>query len=165
MRKTLIVPLLVFAFVGLVAAGCGGDDDDDDGGDTAATTGTTGAGGPLTKEVFIDLADGVCAQGDKRIDQEADQVFGQGRPSKQQQEEFVTDTVLPEIQIQIDQIRRLTPPEGDEEEVTAILDAAQSAIDEGEQDPSLLVQGGGGADPFAEANRLAREYGLKECGG
>ncbi|MGH3993052.1 MAG: hypothetical protein ACRDSN_11400 [Pseudonocardiaceae bacterium] len=160
MRKTLLAVLLAAA-IAAVAAGCGGDDDDDE----TATTATTGAsGGALTKDAFVTAADGVCAQGDKQIDQAAQQEFGGGgEPSTAEQERFFTDTVLPNIQNQIDGIRALAPPEGDEEQVTTILDAAQDAIDESEQDPSVIT--GGGEDPFAEANRLAEEYGLKDCGG
>jgi hypothetical protein len=75
----------------------------------------------------------------------------------------VAETVVPEIQGQIDGIRALTPPEGDEDEVAAILDAAREGVDELEQDPSA-VGPGTGAGPFEEANRLAQEYGLKVCG-
>jgi hypothetical protein len=168
MRTKLGVLMLAVVAVALVAAGCGGDDDDD-GGTTTATTGATGATGaaggePLTKEAFITAADGVCRQGDQQINKEARKVFGGGQePSQQDQEQFVTDTVLPNIQSQIDGIRALTPPEGDEDEVNAILDAAQQGIDEGEQDPSSFTQGGG--NPFSEANKLAKDYGLTACGG
>jgi hypothetical protein len=159
MRRTLMVLAAIGAVAALVATGCGGDDDDD--GTTAATTG--GEGGALSKAAFVTAADGVCAQGDKQIEKEAEQLFGGGgQPSAKEQEQFFADTVLPNIQSQIDGIRALTPPEGDEEQVTAILDAAQEAIDESEQDPSVIT---GGDDPFAEANRLAGEYGLKDCGG
>ena len=50
-------------------------------------------------------------------------------------------------------------------EVTAITDAAQSALDKAKSDPSLLTdQGGGQNDPFTEANKLANAYGLDQCG-
>jgi hypothetical protein len=158
MRKTLMVLAAIGAVAAFVATGCGGDDDDD--GTTAATT---GEGEALSKEAFVTAADGVCRQGDQQIEQEAEQQFGGGgEPSAKEQEQFFADTVLPNIQNQIDGIRALTPPEGDEEQVTAILDAAQDAIDESEQDPSVVT---GGDDPFAEANQLAAEYGLTDCGG
>jgi hypothetical protein len=168
MHRLVMLLLAAGATTALVAAGCGGDDDDD--GTTAATTATTGAtgaagGGALSKEAFITAADGVCAQGDKQINKEAGKVFqGNQEPSKQEQDRFVTDTVLPNIQNQVDGIRALTPPDGDEDQVTAIVDAAQRAIDEAEKDPGILTQGGG-PDPFAEANKLAEDYGLQKCGG
>jgi hypothetical protein len=47
--------------------------------------------------------------------------------------------------------------------VNAIVTAAQSALDEAKQDPSLLTNQGG-SDPFAQANKLANAYGLTKCG-
>jgi hypothetical protein len=162
MRKTLMVLVAVGVGAALVAAGCGGNDDDD----TSATTATTGAAGdePLSKEQFILSADQICARGDQEIEKAAGEVFQQGQqPSREEQEQFITDTVLPNVQQQIDGIRALPAPEGDEDQVTAILDAAQEAIDTGEADPAALT-GQGADDPFAEANKLAEDYGLKSCG-
>lgn len=164
---TKITTLLGLALAaGLLAAGCGDDDDDTT---TAATTTTTEAGAtgatgaatgePLTKAEFIKQADAACTAGDKRIDA-AFRDLGSGQPSDQEIEQVVTDTVVPEIQGEIDAIRALTPPEGDEDEVSAILDAAQEALDEIEQDPSSLQSG----NPFKEANQLGQDYGLKVCG-
>ena len=137
--------------------GCRPDDDDE------RRTGATGATGEaLTKDEFIKQADQICADGDKSIN-EAFNALGSGQPSQQEQEQVVTDTVVPEIQGEVDGISALTPPAGDEEEVSAILDAAQSAVDQVKEDPSLLTQQGA-EDPFNEANQLAKEYGLKVCG-
>jgi hypothetical protein len=160
--------LLAAVAAGLGAAGCGGDDDDD--GTTAATTGPTGVTGAtggelLTKEECIRQADVICAKGDDEIDKQASKRFGNQEPSEQEIEQFATDTVAPNIQNQIDDIRALTPPEGDEEDVTLILDAAQNGIDEIEKDPSLLNQGSDAGGAFTEANRLAESYGLDDCGG
>ena len=166
MWKALMLFVVAGMSVSLVAAGCGGDDDDDTTAATTATTGETGAAGgePLSKQEFITEADRICAQGDKEINRAAGEVFQQGQqPSPEEQEQFISDTVLPNTQAQIDGIGALTPPEGDEEGVSAILDAAQEAIDRGEEDPSALVQEGG-EDPFAEATRLAGQYGLEKCG-
>ena len=74
---------------------------------------------------------------------------------------FVTDVLVPGVQSQIDGIRDLTPPEGDEDTVDSILDAAQKANDEVADDPSSIA---GNNDPFADANQQAKAYGFKECG-
>ena len=166
-----ITTLLALALAtGLVAAGCGDDDDDTATTSSAATTtagatGATGATGePLSKEEFIVQADAVCKAGDKKIDAAANETFSGGQPSQAEQEQFVTEDVVPNIQEQIDGLRALTPPEGDEDEVSAILDSAQDAIDQIESDPSALTEGANADDPFAEANQLAKEYGLQVCG-
>jgi hypothetical protein len=164
MRKALMVLVVAGIGAALVAAGCGGDDDATS---AATTTGATGSGGgePLSKQEFISEADAICKQGDKEIAEAGREQFGNERqPSEEEQEQFVTDTVIPNIQNQVDSIRSLTPPEGDEDQVTAILDAAQEGIAKGVQDPSSFTVGAG-EDPFAEANRLAQDYGLTACGG
>jgi hypothetical protein len=165
-RITMLLALALAT--GLIAAGCGDDDDDtaattSSPTTTAAATGATGATGePLSKDEFITQADAICKAGDKKIDAAAQETFSGGQPSQAEQEQFVTEDVVPNIQEQIDGLRALTPPEGDEEEVSAILDSAQDAIDQTEADPGALTEGGD--DPFSEANQLAEEYGLEVCG-
>jgi hypothetical protein len=167
LRISTLLSLVLAA--GLIAAGCGDDDEETT---TAATTTTTQAGAtgptgasgePLSKAEFIEEADAICKAGDKEIDAAADQLFSGGaNPGQAEEEAFITQTLVPGVQQQVDGIRALTPPEGDEEEVQAILDAAQQAIDELEADPEAFFEQGG--DPFAEANQLAQEYGLQVCG-
>ena len=138
--------------VALTAAGCGGDDDGEE---------TTRA--PLTREEFISEADAICAEGDREIE-EAGEELGDA-PSEEELEQFTTEVVVPNVQDQIDQLRELPPPEGDEEDVAAILDAAQRGVDELEADPSLGIQGEDAGGAFAEANQRAQGYGLTDCGG
>jgi hypothetical protein len=170
--RLMAVASLVLALA-LIAAGCGDDDDETT---TAATTtpttttagatGATGATGePLSHEEFVAQADAICEAGDEEIDSQAQEFFPEGgSPGTAEEEAFVSEVLVPNIQEQIDGIRALTPPEGDEDEVAAILDAAQDAIDQLEDDPSAITGAGSGPDPFAEANQLARDYGLKVCG-
>ena len=87
-------------------------------------------------------------------------MFGSGKPSQEELDSFVTDTVLPSTQEQIDQIRALGFPEGDEDQINEILDSAESDVEAAQSDPSVLTQGG---DPFADTNQLATDYGLTEC--
>jgi hypothetical protein len=156
-----MIPLAA-VIAGAVLAGCGGDDSSDT---TAGATGATGAqGAALSKSEFLAQGNAVCQTGDKEIDAAASDVFSQGQaPSQAAQEKFVTDTVVPNIQGQIDGLDALSPPSGDEDQVQAIIDAAQSALDKVEADPSLITQQGQ-SDPFAEANQLADDYGLDKCG-
>ena len=155
--RTRTGALLLVGGAALIGAGCGDDDED--------TTGASSA--PLTKQEFAQQANQICADGNEEIDEGAQATFSEGRPAPEDQEAFFTDTVIPNVQSQIDDIRALTPPEGDEEEVAAIVDSAQSAVDEIEADPAALadIEEGGSSDPFAEANKLAEDYGLEECGG
>ena len=134
---------------GLLVAGCGGDDDDS----------------APSKQEFVSEANQICTDGGKQIDKEGQKLFGSGsKPSKKEQEQFVTDTLVPNVQDQIDEIQDLTPPEGDEEQVTAILDSAEAATDEMRADPTAVIEESG-PDPFAKTDKLAKAYGLTACAG
>ncbi|MFL5891375.1 MAG: hypothetical protein ACJ75I_01390 [Solirubrobacterales bacterium] len=164
MRVRVVVPL-VGLVAGLVLAGCGG-------GSSSSTTGASGASGTsgaqgaaLSKSEFVAKGNAICAKGSQEINAEAKKIFTSNQaPSQATQEKFVTDTVIPSIQQQIDGLDALPAPSGDEDQVQAIVDAAQSALDKAKQDPSLLTDQAQGGDPFAQANKLADDYGLTKCG-
>ena len=168
------VPLILILalLTALSAAGCGDDEEEDTTTPTTeetTATGETGATGaadvPPERAELVEEANAICAEGNDEIDAEAQEVFGdsQQEPPAAEQEAFFTDTVLPSVQEQIDQIRALEAdaPE-DVDELNGILDEAQTVVDDLEQDPSALSQG---ADPFAEVNDELREFGLTECAG
>jgi hypothetical protein len=169
MTRKLAALLVAILATGLVAAGCGGDDDDETTTVEPTTTTTEGATGATGAEVsegraaLIEEADAICAQGDEEIDAEAQELFGDSNeePPAGEQEAFVEDTVIPNIQDQLDQLGELDPPEEDAEEFQAIIDEAQSALDELGEDPGALA---GGGDPFEGVNQRAREFGLTACG-
>jgi len=152
--STKLVWLLAGALAtGLIAAGCGDDDE------------KQVAAAALSKSEFIAQADAICKKGDKEIDQAGRESFagGAGKPTPEQSEAFATDVVLPNIQGQVDGVRALGAPEGDEAEIDAFLNAAQDGIDQSEDDPSVLFGNGEGPSGFLEAERLAGEYGFQVC--
>jgi len=96
MRARFVVPVAV-VIAGVVVAGCGG-------GDSSSTT-------ALSKSDFLAQGNAICAKGDKEINAAAGKVFTQSQaPSQATQQKFVTDTVVPNIQGQIDAIDALPPP-------------------------------------------------------
>ena len=150
MKRNAFMLLAGLLATGLIAAGCG-DDDDDGGGDGEEA---------LTKEQFIAQADALCSSEDQKVDQAAEQLGK--NPSQAEQQAFITETALPNIQGQIDGIRDLGAPEGEEDQVNEFLDTAEEALGRAEADPSLFL-GEQGQDPFAETRQLASDLGLKEC--
>jgi hypothetical protein len=146
MRRHVVACTGILALaLALVGIGCGGDD-------------------APSKAEYIADADAICKQGEKEIEAAAEETFAQNQqPSDAEVVSFAEKTVVPNIQGQIDDLRDLTPPEGDEDTVNAIYDAAQDGLDQLEEDPVLLT--GRGADPFAEVQGFAKDYGLEECGG
>ena len=150
-RWAIVIGAAAVGVMALGAAGCGGDDDEET---------TTAA---LSKQEFIKQGDEICAKADKQLDQ-AGRELGKGKPSQQAIEQFATENVVPNIQGQIDAVRALGIPEGDEEQINATLDDAQEAIDQLKQDPSQLVNGPADKQLDQAGNEL-KQYGFKKCGG
>jgi hypothetical protein len=148
MKHNALWLLGLAAVTALVVAGCGG------GGDDSTSTSS------LAKPAWIAKADAICQQGNQEIEQAANEQFGkQGQePSDEQIQQFTSETVVPSVQRQIDQIRDLGAPSGDEEQVNEILDTVQADIDKAKSANSLSD------DSFADGNALATQYGLKACG-
>jgi hypothetical protein len=154
MTRTALALLLTCA-VAALGIGCGDDDDNGNGG---------GGGESLTKAEYIKRGDALCRQGDREIEREGESRFGDAEqePSRADLVEFVEDAVVPNIEDQISELRDLPVPEGDEETVNAIYDEADQAIESIKDNPEAAIEQE--ASPFEQANRLARDYGFKECG-
>ncbi len=71
--------------------------------------------------------------------------------------------LIPSVQGQIDDLRDLDPPSSLEDQVSALLDDAQAALDKGKADPSILTSQK--TDPFKQVNKTAEDLGLTACGG
>ena len=136
---------LVFSVIvgAAVLAGCGGGSDD-----------------RLTKEEFLEQGNAICASGNEKIGHAAETAFSSpDNPSQAEIVSFATETIVPTVQDELDQLRDLSPPKEDEEDVAAILNELQTALDKLRSDPALAAEGAG----FDEARRLAQAYGLAAC--
>ncbi len=154
MSKRFIALLASLAALAILVAGCGG------GGDSSESTSS------LTKAEFVKQGNAVCAKGNEEI-QEGFEEFekehsSQKQPTKAQLTEAIETIVLPAVRQQVEGVKDLGAPSGEEAKVEAITDAAEEAVEKGEEDPAALTTEK--ADPFAKANELANEYGLTKCG-
>jgi hypothetical protein len=155
LSKRAIVLLAGVVAVAAVVAGCGSD------GDSTETS-------ALTKQQFIAQADAICKQGNKEIEEgfesfaEENNIPKNQEPSKAQGKEIVETVLVPSIDSQSDGIRVLSAPSGDEDEISAMLDSLDEAVEEAEEDPEALFASK--SDPFAKPNELAQDYGFKVCG-
>lgn len=155
MSKALVAALAAFAAIAMIAAGCGG------GGDSSSESSS------LTKAEFLKQGNAVCAKGNKEIQEgfeefEEENGLQNKQPTKAQLTEVIETVVLPGVRSQVEGVEALGAPSGEEAEVEAVTDAASEALEKGEEDPAALASEK--ADPFAEANELANEYGLVKCG-
>jgi hypothetical protein len=150
--KTLFGGLLAaLACLGLLAA-CGGGEE------------TTEA---LTKSEFIAQGDEICAAGEKEVEDGAEAFAEENdvdteSPTRAEQEEVVADVFVPSLRKQADELGELPAPEGEEEQVEAIISALEDATEELEDDPGLLFASG--KSPLDKPTELASEYGFEECG-
>lgn len=130
-------------------AGCGG-------GDESSTTSEA-----LSKDEFIAQADEICATANDELDAALEEVSAGGQPSDEEAATFISETLVPLTKDRAAQIDALAAPEGDEEEVDAIVTTLNDAIAEIESDPEAAIASED--DPYEEFGTLAADYGLAEC--
>lgn len=121
------------------------------------TTTTTAPADDNAKADFLARANEICRVG-------ADALAG-SEPSSNDPEAlaaYVKDVFVPAVRKQIDDIRALGLPPGDEAELTAIFDATYAALDRLAADPITIVNSG--EDPFDGVNQQLIAYGLTDCG-
>ncbi len=114
----------------------------------------------VSKDEFLKRGNQICSAGEKHI-LAAENKVGEN-PSQAEVNKFATKTAIPTLQYEIAGIQALPPPSGDEDQVDAIVSAAQQGLDKLKADPSLITAGGQD-NPFAEANKLSKQYGLTAC--
>lgn len=155
MSKRLVALLAALVALALIVAGCGSG-----GGSTEGTT-------ALSKAEFVKQGNAICAKSSEEINEGFEEFVKENglsknkTPSKAVQEEAVETVLIPRVSKEVESVRALGPPD---EEAEAVLDAAEEALEKGEEDPIQFLKKES-SGPFAKANKLAREYGLTKCGG
>ncbi len=157
-RGPLAISICVLALAAGIA-GCGGDDDP-----TTADSGVTGFTGeaPTDAISYHLAADKYCRQAEGELDEAASEQFGDQQPSAEELEAFVNDFYLPIMRRQMEQIRTIPIPAGEEEAVNEIYDAFDEGLAQAEADPAALADGP--PPGIVDASRLAVDYGFDDCG-
>lgn len=151
MSKRLIVLLAGVLAVVPVVAGCGGDDE--------ATASS------ITRAEFVEQANEVCTEGRARA--RAD-FFAFAREHKEdgpQEADYtglVEDVLAPNVEQEIEELRELGAPSGEEAEVEALWDAVEADLKTAEAAPERLATEG--QVVFGNSAKVMEEYGLKVCG-
>ena len=142
--------------VAALFVGCGDDGDDGDGFSPVVSE-------PLSKVEFLRQADEICVSTESRIEAAADDlVTAKKDPAPAEVERIALEIVVPALESEVAAIGALGAPEGDEEQVKAILDATKAGIAEVEADPQALLDGA--PDSLRRAETLASQYGARQCG-
>lgn len=164
MSKGILASALTAIVLAAIAAGCGG------GGDTSGTTTSSSGGGEttaagLSKAAFIKQGDAICAdaneQGEKDAEEFAeDNDFQLEKATEAELEQAVADVLVPSLNRQAEEIGALEAPEGDEQQVEAIVASLEDAATAIEEDPGLAFE----AEALKRPSQLAASYGFKVCG-
>ncbi len=153
-NNSLPVLSLAFAVVLLISVltGCGSSDSE---------------ASSLTKAQFVRRANAVCVKNTPQdivgpIDDYIHQHGGSGKDKEELTAEAVQQTMLPHFQAQVDEIRDLGAPEGEQRQVERFLDSMQQAIDSLNQSEkiSLLTDID---EAFTRAKLSAQSLGLTSC--
>lgn len=137
--------LAMVAMAAVLGSGCGDDND-------KATSGHD------PKAAFLARANAVCRAGNKVTDAGGQKL---GRtPSAKEVADYVRAAFVPTVQGEINGVRALNPPPGDEAAIKKMLDLAQADLDRVKASPQLLVAGD---DAFGEFAKIAHPYGLTDC--
>ena len=135
-RKRAIAAAVAAALVcGLLAAGCGS---------SSKTTASTATAPTPTKPQFIAQANAICAAGNRALtaSQKAlERVIGNKPPSSAQVTTYVNSAFAPAIQSQLDGIKALGAPPGEEAKVASMLNLAQEDLNKVKANPAGLLSG------------------------
>lgn len=142
MSKQISIILVLFTALAGVVAGCGGGSSDP----------------ALTKAEFIKKADKICEKADETQGGEA--IAYQRAHKDATTEKMVSVILLPSVLKQVEDIEALGVPSEDEQTISEFTDGVRAAVKEAEKDPGSVTNDGG---PFVEVNKLAGEYGFKNC--
>ncbi len=139
------------ALASLAVAGCGSSH--------KATTATIDRTAPaISKSEFVRKANAICAKGNAR-NKAAGAKLG-AEPSEAQVVAFVKHTEVPAVQAQINALKALGAPAGDEAKVARMLTLAQAGVNAVKAQPTIVTSG---ANVFARFARVAHPYGLISC--
>lgn len=153
--RTRFALSLIAAAGALAVAACG----DDDGGSTTTTS-------TLTKGQFVREANKICQQTDDKIERASKKFFADAPADEEappsEIAEFAQKTAFPAIEGEISRIRALGAPASDEDEVKAMLDAAEEGFEKLKQNPDEIASGAA-APALEKFDKLAGDYGLDKC--
>ncbi len=146
--------LLATLIVGVCVAGCGSSN--------STSTETTAA---ISKAEFVAKGNAVCVKGEKAQEAEINAYVKKNglenkKPSKAQEAELVETVLVPNIQSQINGVKALGAPSGEEQQVSSALELSQQTLEKIEANPELAF---GKNDTFAAAGKQLHALGLKQC--
>jgi hypothetical protein len=148
-----------------VVAGCGDSDDSASGSNQTKTVSVTTSS--LSKAEFIKRANAACGRAEAtlvpKLERFALEHQSERTSPRVKQAKAAKAVLIPVAEAQIDAIRKLGAPKGDEAQIETILTAQQRGIDELKEvkriEPGTFAQ-----DYFIEGVKKFKTYKLVDCG-
>lgn len=174
MHIHLKIGLVAVAAIAVLAMGCGSSDDSQSATDSVggSTASGEGAGMPrqeiatssLSRDEFVKQANRACSQARAGSLEEVAAYEkshrSEGLPQAVLSENAIKTVTLSITETEIDALRRLGAPEGDEEEIKAIITALEKSSSEA-KNPAVGYREV--SDKFADVNKKLQAYGLARC--
>ncbi len=148
MKPNALAAVVIALAVGGIAAGCGSSNSD-------SSTSTAA----ISEAEFQAKANQICKQGNAEADA-AGKKLG-NNINQAQLESFVTDTLVPNIEKQVDGVEALGAPAGEEAQVQQLITVTRADIAQLKSDPSKIQDD----HLFDDSNKQANALGLTECAG
>ncbi|MGN6557437.1 MAG: hypothetical protein ACTHLH_05440, partial [Solirubrobacterales bacterium] len=115
---------------------------------------------PAERARFIKRGNAICKRADAEQHKRAVRYLKKEGPLNRKWE-LVAPAVVPPMKRALKELKALKPPEGEEPRVWRILQAMAVGVEDAEADPIDLIFTW--SDPFQEARRLDKKYGLTVC--
>lgn len=118
---------------------------------------------PLSKKAFVKKGDAICEGIPKTYGNELKALERElkkkgKKPTKSEQN---LRAAVPPLHVAVEEFQQLSPPEGEEAKVEAIIKALESAAKGLEEKPESELSGP--KSPFNEFQKLTKAYGLQFC--
>ena len=159
-RKLMVtgaVPISALLLASLLVAGCGSSG-------SSTSTETTAA---IAKAEFVKEGNAICVAGEKAQEAEAEAFFNSKglknrneQPTKAQKDELAETVFVPNIQKQIDSVKALGAPSGEEQQVNSALEASQQALNKVKANPEQFFAN---ESVFHAAGQQLHALGLTKC--
>lgn len=141
MKTREIKLMFCAAAIALLVVGCGG-------GGSSDSTAT------VTKAQFVKEANAICEQANK-VQLAAAAI---GEKQGKTRAELISQALIP-IQTQAEEVGKLDPPQGDQQQIDAIVKGLEDGVKVVEADPTAFESA------FTKVDKLAVKYGLTSCTG